>query len=87
MSEEALGAFLMNVKKLYRVMLKPPGNSVEDRWKDGKPWPSMYVASASMENASMKAVQYYNQKNGGDYEVYEISQFASADDEQSVYID
>jgi hypothetical protein len=87
MSEAALGELLMGIKKLYRVTLKPAEDSVEDRWGNDREWPSAIVASTSIENASLKTVQHFCKKNGKDYEVYEISEMASMNDDKNCYIE
>ena len=90
MSTDALGQFLVNAGKvsLFQVRCRRPEESLtkeekENRWD----WPRAYVAGSSLENASLKAIQYFNQKHGvNDYIATEVSLYASSDNEKDVFI-
>ena len=88
-NDEALAAFLMGRKKLYRISCRRPEEALskaelEEPWK----FPEAYVASTSIENAALKAIQYFNKKHGvDDHNATSVSEYASPESDNSVFID
>lgn len=86
-TNNALGEFLLGKKQLFRVTCKRP-DETQGRGSEAYPWKEAYVAATSLENAALKAVQYFNQKDGvNDYIATDVQLRATQDGEGDVFID
>lgn len=86
----ALSELLTCQKKLFRVSCvrgNAAKNGVSGNGNEVQEYRSVYVASMSIENASLKAVQFLNQAQGvTDYEVDNVSVVAG-NGSDTVFID
>ncbi len=81
---EALGC----AKKLYRVSCERTSEKEKSKPGEWNPTPSAYVVATSIENAALKAVQFFNQKDGvTDYEAHSMSVYADVSGNDNIFIE